>query len=269
MNLGGGNLNSFMRTVILWVVVLGALSINACRGDYGGVDSQTEVSGLDVEPNGGGELKPDGGVDLVEIPLEGFGSISGDCGLLDEAEWGSGSPFLFRNSVDFGTLVFDPGLLSEGGQEIERDGTAGGSSGHSEAMAYDLLYRCEMAQLLLTEMEIAYTTQDSKKTDFLISIDGHNVAVSVTRAYHYPPSDPCSEGELEALLTKKLTDAQEAAANATAENPWERTILAIEAYNAQCADTAVSAYSTLDPSVTWNTLVFITTTDGDDGFLYH
>ena len=107
--------------------------------------------------------------------------------MLDDEEWGSKQPFFFRNAVD---LAGEPATkqLSAGGQEVQCDGNLNDGSLYSEIFAYEMLYRCEGAELFATEGEVVYTDPDGKKTDLLVGIDKVQVGVSVTRAYHYPRS---------------------------------------------------------------------------------
>lgn len=231
------------------------------------VDSDAD-SDADGDESTDGEPDGSGDADVVDVPLEGFGAITGECGILDNGEWDAAEPFLYRNVVDFGSEVFDPTLLSDGAQEILEEGTAGGSSGNSEAISYDVLYRCELADLLLSETEVVYTNPDSSRTDFLASIDGRNIGVSVTRAFHFPPEDPCVEAEVASLIERKLDDALEAEGFAAPENPWERSILHVVAYNAQCADVTEAAYSTLDEATQADTILIITVAEGADEFIF-
>jgi len=228
----------------------------------------------DVGPDADADADPDVGPDAdadadpdVE-PLDGFGTLSGACGVLDDAEWTSSSPFLFRGTVDFGTTAYDPALLSDGAREILADGTAGGSSGESEAISYDVLYRCELAALLLSETEIVYDPPTSVKTDYLSSIDARNVGVSVTRAFRYPPTEPCLESSLATLLQRKLVDCGTSQDNADPSNPWGRSILHVIAYSPQCADATEAAYATLDAATKGDVIVYVTVTEGEDAFLY-
>ncbi|MBN1770875.1 MAG: hypothetical protein JXB32_06440 [Deltaproteobacteria bacterium] len=238
--------------------------------DADSFDEAEVEAGADVEPDAGpdADVPAEAEADVPADALDGFGTLSGACGVLDDAEWTSSSPFLFRGSIDFGTTAYDPALLSEGAREILADGTAGGSSGESEAISYDVLYRCELAALLLSETEIAYDPPTSVKTDYLSSIDARNVGVSVTRAYRYPPSEPCLESSLATLLERKLRDCRTSQANAAPANPWGRSILHVIAYSAQCADATEAAYATLDAAVRSDVILYLTVTDGDDAFLY-
>ena len=223
------------------------------------VDDQLEestdaVDSADVEPQ--------------ELPLAGFGELSGACDVLDEAVWASSEAMIFRNTIDFGSTSFDESLLSSGAQTILEEGTAGGSSGNSEAISYDVLYRCELADLLLTETVIEYTSQDTSITDYLSSIDDRNTAVSVTRAFHYPPSEPCVVDDMVELLEKKLGGALEAEANAHPDNPWDRSILSVMAYNSQCADAVEAAFELVSADVKGDTIIYLTVTEGADEFIY-
>ncbi len=225
-------------------------------GDAGGDADGDDLEDADADEGDGGE------------PLDGFGVVGGACGVLDDEEWTSTAPFLFRSSVDFGAEAFDPALLSAGAREILAEGTAGGSSGTSEAMAFDLLHRCEGAELLLSETEVEYLPGGSSITDFLASIDGRNVAVSVTRAYRYPPSEPCTVEALQTLLERKLEGAIDAEYHASPANPWERSILSVIAWSPQCADAVEAAYAGIDTTVRSDTIVMIAVTEGDDEFIY-
>ncbi len=203
-------------------------------------------------------------------PLSGFGDISGDCGVLDDDEWGSDASFAFRNAIDFGASGYTEGdfdLLTPGGQEIIVDGNAGGSSIMSEVFAYEMLHRCELAGLLKTETEISYDTA-GKITDLLVSIDSRKVGVSVTRAVGYPRDDPYTVEQAQTLLEGKLADILESTANVSDEDAWVRQILHVLAYGPEHAESLATAYAQIDETLRADTLVIVTVTDGDDEFLY-
>lgn len=208
------------------------------------------------------ELTPD-----TFKPKPGFGSLSGDCGVLD-TEWSSKKSFFFRNVIDLGTMKFDSKKLTQGGQKIWIDGNLGGSSVHSEVFSYEVLERCELAKLLKSEGEIVYKNKGGKKTDLLVSIDGHKVGVSVTRAYNYPPSQPYTLAKATSLLSKKLKDIPLSAANADPKDAWSRSMLHILAYNKQHADVVKQAYQGLSASIKASTLLMVTVTEGKDDYIY-
>ncbi|TNE43134.1 MAG: hypothetical protein EP343_34575 [Deltaproteobacteria bacterium] len=202
------------------------------------------------------------------FPKDGLGQLSGQCNVLDDEEWNSSKSFFFRNTIDFGTMPFDKAKLTQGGRKIWDDGNLGGSSVHSEVFAYEVLYRCESAALLKSEGEIVYQDKGGKKTDLLVLIDQRKIGVSVTRAFHFPPTNPYTEQEANTLLTKKLKDIPLSAKNADSKDAWGRSILHILAYNKQYADVVETAYKKLDASVTSNIVLMVTVTDGKDDHIY-
>lgn len=261
-----------MHRALLVLLTLGLLA--ACSGADPFVpdgpppaDWAGDHATIDSGGRSDGSLK-DRGAD-AGVPLAGFGTISGQCGVLDDTEWTSKSPFLFRNSLDFGSATFDTSKLSSGGYTIWVDGNRGGSSLASEVFAYEMLYRCELAKLLKSETKIDYLSATGKKTDVLVEIDSRKIGVSVTRAYHYPPSNPYTEAEARALLEKKLADLPLSQANAVPQDAWVRSILHVFAYDSQYANVVESAWKTqVSTALKADAVVVMTVTDGNDAFIY-
>lgn len=200
-------------------------------------------------------------------PLDGFGALSGDCGVLD-VELSDSQAYFFANLLDFGAEVYDESLLSEGGKIIAEAGNLGGSSLESEIFAYEVLYRCELATLLKTEADIVYTDTGGKKTDLLLEIDGLKIGVSVTRAYHYPPSDPYTLELAQDLLNKKLGDIPLSSGNVSAEDAWVKQILSILAYTPEHGAQIQAAWEGLDQGLKGDTVLYVTVTEGEDEFIY-
>jgi len=238
--------------------------VDGSDGDGDGPEAEAgpDDAGAEPEADATGDDAP------ACVPLDGLGVVACSCNAIDDAVWNSSTPLLLQNSVDLGTTGWDPAQLTPGGQKIVADGNLGGSSVESEALAYDVLARCEFATLLKSEGEILYTDNGGKKTDELVSIDARKVGVSVTRAYHYPPTDPCTPAEAQALLTKKLGDIPLSAANAAPSDAWERSILAVVAVTQQCADVYAQQWGQLDAALKGDTIVVLTVTDGEDSAIY-
>lgn len=231
-----------------------AAAEDAALADAGPADAAVE---LDAGPG------PDGG-------SSGVGVIRGSCGELDDTELLSAEPFYFRNAIDFpmGFTSMDELLLSAGAQEILAEGTAGGSSGLSEAFAFEVLHRCEGAELVKTETEIVYDPIGSDKTDILVTIDGHPIGVSVTRAVGFPFDAPYLVDRAQMLLERKLLSIQESTMNVVAGDAWLKQILHVIAYAPMHADSIRSAWDLIDPAIRGDTILYVTVTDGDDMFLY-
>lgn len=286
--------NLLLRLVLAISLVLAACggddnANNGAPGDTGRADAAVDAAldaGADVAvdvgsdapdaPDAFGDVEVDAGADADSdatasgVPLDGFGAITGTCGILDD-ELTSPDPSYAVNHIDFDSDPYDAAdeaLLTDGGREIIADGNAGGSSLYSEVFAYEMLHRCELADLLKTETEVTYDTTDTSITDLLVEIDGYKIGVSVTRAIAYPFDDPYTVQQATDLLTKKLTDIQESSAHVSPADAWQKQILYVIAYAPQHATSLQSAFDQLDASVRADTVVMVTVSDGDDAFLY-
>jgi hypothetical protein len=202
----------------------------------------------------------------IQVPLEGFGEIEGECGLLLEGPINS-TAFVIQNSIDFANLTLNDEDLSTGSQEILSDGNLNNGSLYSEIFAFEMLYRCETATVLQTETEIEYNDPNGKKTDLIIAINQQQFGISVTRAFNYPPEDPYTQEAAVTLLEDKLSDIELSTANVS-NSTWERQILSIIAYSPEHVSQIISAWEYIDDSSKGDTIIYVTATDGDDQFLY-
>lgn len=199
---------------------------------------------------------------------DGLGMLLGECGQVDAAELRAPDPFTFQNAIDFRRVGFDYDQLTPGGQAVFDAGNLGGSSLHSEVIAFEVLARCEGASLLATEGEIQYIDDMGTKTDLRVAIDGLAVGVSVTRAVGFPPDDPYTEAQAADLLTGKLEDILASTANVAPSDAWVKQILHVIAYADMHAQSIFAAYAALPPEITADTILVVTVTHGDDAFIY-
>jgi len=246
--------------MVKWVVIAGlALALGCGEGPTQAFDAGS-ADGVD-----GSEGYADAG---SEFPLPGFGQIMGDCDVLDD-ELTAAQPSVIRTAIDFERLYVDTDvdLLTAGGQTLITEGNAGGSSLLSEVFAFEVLQRCELAELLKTETQIQYDTQ-GKITDFLAQIDAEKIGVSVTRAVGFPFDAPYTQAQASALLEKKLGDILESSSNVSDSDRWQKQILAVLAYAPEHGETIASAWASLDAAIKADTLVLIIVTDGADDFIY-
>ncbi|MFO0745583.1 MAG: hypothetical protein U1F43_07910 [Myxococcota bacterium] len=209
--------------------------------------------------------------DEVVVPLPGFGTISGECGVLD-SELTDPGPSFFVNHLDFADNGWDAATeldqLTAGGQEMWADGNAGGSSVESEIFAFEVLDRCELATLVKSETEVVYDPPSSKKTDILVSIDGLKVGVSVTRAVKFPFDAPYTVDDAKTILTKKLSDILVSSANVVPADKWVKQILHVLAYDGAHVASLETAWNALADDIRADTIVIVTVTDGDDAVIY-
>lgn len=231
------------------------------------------------KPSQGTDAPPsndDAPIETHDAPLPpadaaaGFGTLSGMCGAITLDDITKPAPRVVQVSFDFATMYVDADdrdQLTAGGQHLAATPNAGGSSGLSEIFAFEELGRCEGATLLKTETEIVYDTA-SKKTDMEISLMGHKVGVSVTRAFAFPLGTPYSLDQATALLKKKLGDIPLSTASVSAADKWDKQFLSIEANDKEAADFVVEAWNGLDAATQGDTIVVLITTDGADDFIY-
>jgi hypothetical protein len=224
--------------------------------------------GAGGDGNGGAGGSGNGGAG-GGAPADGYGELSGACGVVDAADVLSDLPDLLENTLDFSARpAFDVSLLSPGGQEIFNDGNLGGSSIYSEIFAYEVLYRCDQAVLLKTEGEIVYATE-GKKTDLLVAIDGEKLGVSVVRAVSFPEGTDYPVAQAFTILNSKLADILESSQNVAPEDAWDKQMLSVIAQTPEHAAALVQAYAMVDAATKADTIVFITVTEGEDHFIYY
>ncbi|HEY5945455.1 MAG TPA: hypothetical protein VIV40_08185 [Kofleriaceae bacterium] len=222
-----------------------------------------------VEPDAPIQPAPDASADAPPAE-QGFGALSGMCGVLAAADLTATTPELVRDTFTFARQYVDATdrpLLTEGGRHLAETPNAGGSSLLSEVFAYEQLARCELATLLKTETEIVYD-QTGKITDLEVMLDGHKIGVSVTRAVAYPFGTTYTLDAATTLITRKLGDIQLSTANVSDQDRWDKQILAILAWDDAAANTMAQAWAALDAAVKADTIVVLTTTDGEDLFIY-
>lgn len=273
-----------MRTVA-WIAPL-ALFALACGDDEGPLAAPTATSaatsssatsstssvggagGAPAQGGAGGALTGGAG---GEAPME-IGALSGTCGALEPADLVASAPaFKIDNELDFGMMAMaepDPATLASETKAVYDAGNLGGSSIWSEVFAFDVLRRCELATLQKTEAEIVYQDPGGKKTDILVTIDGATIGVSVTRAYHFPPEEPYTVAEAQALLEDKLADIHLSTANVAPRDAWQKQILHVIAYEPDYVTALDAAWALVDPAIKGDTIVIVTLTSGDDAFIY-
>ncbi len=206
----------------------------------------------------------------VVVPLVGFGTITGECGVLD-TELTDADPHFFLNTLDFGTDQYDAEDLSKltaGAQRVMTTPNQGGNSIVSEAFAVEMLVRCELATLLKTEREIGYSYPQGKITDELVQIDGLKVGVSVVRATDYPYT-PFTETEARRVLEKKLQGVLDSSANVLPEDQWVKQVLYVLAATPTHAQTVRTVWDSTSAELRADTVVVVTVTEGADAPVYN
>ncbi len=204
------------------------------------------------------------------VPLPGFGTITGACGVLDTFELTGPDSVYFANVLDFADDVYDAGdfiHLTPGGQILAESANAGGSSGWSETFAFEVLARCELADLLKTETEIIYDIQ-GKITDILVSVDGYKIGVSVVRAMTYPRTEPPDPAAIRNTIERKLADILLSTQNVSEQDRWVKQVLSVMADTAAHETAVYDAWYQIDEAVRADTILYVTVTEGADDPIY-
>lgn len=201
--------------------------------------------------------------------------LTGECGVLD-TELTDDLPHWVQNTSTFDEgfmAAMDATRLSAGAQTILAEGTAGGSSGYSEAFAFEVLHRCEGAELLRTETMIRYSVpMPGSITDILVEIDGMPIGVSVTRAVTVTGmctrADTFGTTAARDLLMRKLAGINESSTLVSPEHAWVKQILFVYADTETHASVLRSEWEALDASLRADTVLYVSVSEAMDAFVY-
>lgn len=140
-------------------------------------------------------------------------------------------------------------------RKVLNDPNAGGNSVFSEALSCELLHRLYNAQDVRTEMEIEYVFDNWKICDYLITIYGQRVGVSVTRAMKYPDPGEFTLDDATELLERKLHGLILARNGVCDCDSWFKSYLHIWCQTDRIAHLLTKAYSQVDASLTDSVIV--------------
>ncbi len=203
-------------------------------------------------------------------PLDGFGVISGPCGVLADEPTSVDPSFFGDTAIEFADGFVDPDdvpRLTAGGQEMLADGNAGGSSILSEVFAYEVLARCEGATLIKTETEIQYTQISTKITDFTVNIGGQVVGVNPVRTFVFGPDPTLTPAEAQRRLEGKLDDVLISSANVAPADAWVKQIIVVIAAQPDHVPVVREVWNSLDAETRHDTIVYVMVTNGADQFI--
>jgi hypothetical protein len=240
--------------------------LDALVSDDGGEDAALDA-GDDAGTDDAGT--DDAGTGDAATMIPGFGTIVGACGRI-APELDTETPSFFVVRFDLADDPYDASdfdRLTAGAQEILTEGTAGGSSGLSEALSYEVLERCEGATMLLaSELDVTYSSPTSKRTDLVAQFD-ETIGVSVARAVIFPGTVPYTLAEAQRVIGGKLDDILDSSANVM-NFAWDKQILAVMAWDDVAADRVREAWEGFTPERRADTIVYVIVTDGMDRNIY-
>lgn len=160
--------------------------------------------------------------------------------------------------------------LSKGAQRILLEENAGGQSELSEAFSFEVMRKCFGAQLLKTEMAIAYWWPHWKKTDYSCKVSGIKLGVSVTRAMKYNGVFTRRDGRH--LLRKKLNGIIESSQGVLERDEWQRQVLHIWATDSYIEVILQELFLEMvfnEPELVQNTLLLVTVASEDMWWIFY
>lgn len=181
--------------------------------------------------------------------------------------------FAFENGFEFPAGGIVETELGAGAQRILMEPNAGGSSRYSEAMAFEILERCEGAGLGATENEVVYMDMmPAARTDFVADISGTLIGVGVTRAFVFESMCMRSTSyplmRAEELLSDKLMDVRDSTMEVTDEHRWQKQIVLVFTGTSEHAAALAEAWAAIDPSLRGDTVLYTVVTSGADNQIY-
>lgn len=270
-----------LAALVLALALTGLAGASGCSStsddaDPGGAaetghDEQSSAEGGADAGDGGTKDSPSGDSERGGPAGDVLGTlVSGACGVV-KSQITAATPSLENNVLVFvAGETFDKASLSPGGQALFDTPNAGGSSGESEVMSFEVLHYCEGASLVKTETDIKYRDAGAganAMTDILVDIGGKKVGVSVTRAYRPPTKPAMTDLEVKALLEKKLDGVNASSQRVLPADRWVKQILHVFSVNQAMTDAIGRTWPSIDPAKRADTIVLVTQTAGG-GFVY-
>lgn len=156
-------------------------------------------------------------------------------------------------------------------ERIVCEPNAGGMSVNSEALSMEYLARRLLAHDVVTEMEVHYWCSNWKKCDFLCSVQGQRVGVSVTRAMSYPTHAGFSRDDALRLMEKKLFGLVLARDGVDERHCFHKSILHVWAPDKRVAALIADAHAAVvasDDSLIDDVLVLVSVAPGCPALFY-
>jgi len=159
-----------------------------------------------------------------------FGNLSDSITLttLLGADASPGCKFITVDTVKDHGARFRRSLSLQGdARRVASEPNAGGTSIVSETLSMEHLQRRFHATNVVTEMEVKYWSPLWKKVDFLVTIAGSRIGVSVSRAMGFPSPNDFDFDEAKRLIWKKMHGLIIARQGIDEDMSYDRSILHI------------------------------------------
>ena len=160
-------------------------------------------------------------------------------------------------------------------QKILDEPNAGGSSMVSEALSAEYMARRFGATDVLTEMAIQYWVSNWKKIDYIATVYGHRVGISVTRAMGFPLPVDFTMEDARRLCQKKIFGLVVARAGISQAHSYDRSILHVWCQTEEISNMMYIAFNEImvhdkvqnpdNPTLSGSITMILTVCDSIDG----
>lgn len=156
----------------------------------------------------------------------------------------SAGPVSHRSHIFIDSYILPTSVCTDAQRSMDID-NAGGKSAVSEMFSIDYFNRMYNAENTIFEQQVGYWI-DYKMVDYICTINGSRVGVSVARAMGYPTIDDFTEDNAEKLLQRKLYGLIVARNAVIKDQSFYKSILHIWCQDMRIAQLLRQAYSNLD-----------------------
>lgn len=164
--------------------------------------------------------------------------------LLTAVDNRTAGPVSHRSHIFIDTYTLPTSVCSDAQRSMTIE-NAGGKSAVSEMYSIDYFNRMHSSENTIFEQEVGYWI-DYKMVDFICTINGSRVGVSVARAMGYPTIDDFTADHAIRLLQRKLYGLIVARNAVVKDQSFYKSILHIWCQNQAVADLLQQAYADLD-----------------------
>ncbi|MCO5573390.1 hypothetical protein L7F22_027161 [Adiantum nelumboides] len=155
-------------------------------------------------------------------------------------------------------------ILGHDATRVRTESNAGGTSTISECLSVEYFVRRFQAKDIVTEMEVEYCSFNWKKVDFICTLYGQRVGISVTRAMSFPDPKDFSAQMAYRLLHKKLFGLVVARHGVSKRHSFSQCILHVWCETQQTADLMQREYDAVsrELDIADDVVMVLTVADG-------
>ncbi|KAI5071300.1 hypothetical protein GOP47_0013551 [Adiantum capillus-veneris] len=155
-------------------------------------------------------------------------------------------------------------MLGHDATRVRTESNAGGTSTISESLSVEYFVRRFQAKEIVTEMEVEYCSFNWKKVDYICTLYGQRVGISVTRAMSFPDPKDFSAQMAYRLLHKKLFGLVVARHGVSKRHSFSQCILHVWCETQQTADLMQREYDAVsrELDIADDVVMVLTVADG-------